>query len=119
MTLKNRLAMILMTSLVKPDNNLFDIRRFWEHSVGCAIIADRLYREKLVDFRTKVEFNDYWIGALLHDAGKLVLGFFFWDHFQGEVLPGHLGKGVALLTGTVLNPMQKNQRHTHGFYLGT
>ena len=47
------------------------------------------------------------------------LTFFFLCQRQGEVLPGHLGKGVALLTGTVLNPMQKNQRHTHGFYLGT
>ena len=26
-----------------------------------------------------LEFNEYWIGALLHDVGKLVLGFFFWD----------------------------------------
>ena len=26
----------LMNSLVKPEESLFDLRRFWEHSVGCA-----------------------------------------------------------------------------------
>ena len=72
----------LMTTLMKPEDSLFDIRRFWEHSVGCALIADRLYREKLLPLKGPVEFSDYWIGSLLHDSGKLVLGFFFWAHFQ-------------------------------------
>ncbi|MFC1526355.1 HDOD domain-containing protein [Candidatus Latescibacterota bacterium] len=83
----------LMTSLVKPQNGLFNIRRFWEHSVGCAIIADRLYREKLVRLKSPVDFNDYWIGSLLHDSGKLVLGFFFWDHF--EDLLGQMDTGKS------------------------
>lgn len=72
----------LMNSLVKPEDSLFDLRRFWEHSVACAVIADLLYREKMVRLQSDLQFNDYWIGALLHDAGKLILGFFFWDHFQ-------------------------------------
>jgi HD-like signal output (HDOD) protein len=72
----------LMNSLVKPEDSYFDLRRFWEHSVACAVIADLLYREKMVRLQSDLQFNDYWIGALLHDAGKLVLGFFFWDHFQ-------------------------------------
>ena len=72
----------VMNSLVKPEDSLFDLRRFWEHSVACAVIADLLYREKMVRLQSDLQFNDYWIGALLHDAGKLVLGFFFWDHFQ-------------------------------------
>ncbi len=72
----------LMNSLVKPEDSFFDLRRFWEHSVACAVIADLLYREKMVRLQSDLQFNDYWIGALLHDAGKLVLGFFFWDHFQ-------------------------------------
>jgi len=75
----------LMTSLMKPEDSLFDIRRFWEHSVGCALIADRLYRESLMPLKQPVEFSDYWIGSLLHDCGKLILGFFCWDHFE-EVL---------------------------------
>jgi len=72
----------MMTHLVKPAESLFDMQRFWEHSVGCAVIADRLCRDKLIRLESPLEFNDYWIGALLHDSGKLVLGFFFWDHFE-------------------------------------
>ena len=72
----------MMNTLVKPEESLFDLRRFWEHSVGCAIIADALYSRKLISLRSKIEFNDYWIAGLLHDCGKLALGFFFWDHFE-------------------------------------
>ena len=36
----------------------------------------------MLPWKEELAFNDYWIGALLHDAGKLVLGFFFWDHFE-------------------------------------
>lgn len=75
----------LMNSLVRPQNSAFDLRRFWEHSVGCALIADRLVNENLIALPTPVNFNDYWISALLHDIGKLLLGFFFWGHFE-EVL---------------------------------
>ena len=72
----------LMTHLVKPAESHFDMQRFWEHSVGCAVIADRLCRDNLVRLEAPLEFNDYWVGALLHDSGMLVLGFFFWDHFE-------------------------------------
>ena len=75
----------LMNALVKPEESLFDLQRFWEHSVGCALIADKLYQEKMIQLGGELEFNSYWIGALLHDCGKLVLGFFFWDHFE-EIL---------------------------------
>ena len=72
----------LINSLVKPEASDFDLRRFWEHSVGCAIIADKLHTQGNLPFKAEVPFNDYWIGALLHDIGKLVLGFFFWDWFS-------------------------------------
>ena len=72
----------LMNGLLKPDESLFDMRRFWEHSVGCALIADRLYTRGMVPLTEVLEFNDYWIAGVLHDAGKLVLGFFFWNHFE-------------------------------------
>ena len=71
----------MINSLVKPDESEFDLKRFWEHSVGCAIIADKLYTERRVQLKAEIEFNDYWIGSLLHDVGKLVIGFFFWDWF--------------------------------------
>lgn len=72
----------LMNSLVRPQESAFNLRRFWEHSVGCAFIADRLCNDKLVTLPAAVNFNDYWISALLHDLGKLLLGFFFWDHCE-------------------------------------
>lgn len=71
----------MMTSLVKPLGSEFDLRRFWEHSVGCALLCSRLYNDRLVSLPVRIEFNDYWMGGLLHDIGKLVLGFFFRRHF--------------------------------------
>ena len=71
----------MINSLVRPDESKFDLKRFWEHSVGCAIIADKLYTERRLKIQAEIEFNDYWIGSLLHDVGKLVIGFFFWDWF--------------------------------------
>ena len=50
----------LINSLVKPEQSEFDRRRFWEHSVGCAMIADKLCTERLIPLRTKIELNDYW-----------------------------------------------------------
>ena len=44
-------------------------------------MADRLYTDKVLGSKT-IEFDDYWVGALLHDIGKLVLGLYFWDHFE-------------------------------------
>lgn len=72
----------LINSLVRPEASQFELRRFWEHSVGCALLASRLYEGKHVTVKGTLEFNDYWIAALLHDGGKLVLGFFFWDWFE-------------------------------------
>ena len=71
----------MINSLVKPEESEFDLKRFWEHSVGSAIIADKLQADGIVKFSKPIEFNEYWIGTLLHDVGKLVLGFFFWDWF--------------------------------------
>ena len=48
-------------------------------SCAWAVIADRLHRGKLLPLASDLQLNDYWIGALLHDMGKLILGFFFWD----------------------------------------
>ena len=76
---------LLINCMVKPEDSEFDLRRFWKHSVGCAHIADRLYTEKHVRLAAPVAFEQYWVGALLHDIGKLVLGFFFWDHFEDVV----------------------------------
>ena len=72
----------LMNSFANQEDSSFDLRKFWEHSVGCAIIADKIQTDESLAFKQKFEFDDYWIGAILHDIGKLVLGQFFWDHFE-------------------------------------
>jgi HD-like signal output (HDOD) protein len=72
----------LMNSLVKPKDSQFDLRRFWIHSVGCAMVADKLCESKLLPVEGRVESSDYWIASLLHDVGTLVLGFFFWSYFE-------------------------------------
>ena len=71
----------VINSFVSPRENEFDLRRFWEHSVGSALIADHLYTKRMLDINEKIDFSEYWIGALLHDIGKLVLGFFFGTGF--------------------------------------
>ena len=75
----------LINSFTRPAESGFDLRRYWEHSIGCALVADKLYSRKLLKLSERIEFNEYWIATLLHDAGKLVLGFFFWDWFDRVV----------------------------------
>jgi len=79
----------MMNSFARPEDSKFDLRGFWEHSVGCALVADALCTKRLVTLKREIEFNDYWIAALLHDVGKLILGFYFWDQF--EQLLNHMG----------------------------
>ena len=71
----------LINSLIRPPVSPFDLRRHWEHSVGTAVIADKIYKQKLIEL-PEIDFDLYWLSALLHDIGRLVLGFFFWDYFE-------------------------------------
>ena len=75
----------LMNSLVKPGESSFDMRRFWEHSVGCAVLAKKLYASPALTLPEEIDFNDYWMAALLHDVGKLILGFFFRHRFEDVI----------------------------------
>ena len=72
----------LINGMVRPEKNPFKMRRFWEHSVGVAVIADKLYVEKLLPLQEAIPVDRYWISGLLHDIGKLVMGFFFWDAYE-------------------------------------
>ena len=71
-----------MSSFAAQEDTQFDLRKFWEHSVGCAILADKVCTDESSSLKEKFEFDEYWIGAILHDIGKLILGQFFWDHFE-------------------------------------
>ena len=72
----------LINSMVQPDTSDFDLRKFWGHSLACAVVADRVHDGEFVDWEERVPFNDYWIAALLHDCGKAIQGFFFFDWFE-------------------------------------
>jgi len=76
----------LMNNLIKPQSSQFNIERFWAHSLTSAFIADYLVQKKHLKLAEPIPFNDYWIGALLHDIGKLILGFFFWSHFEDIIV---------------------------------
>ena len=76
------MQLMVVNSFVEVSGTLFDFKRFWGHSVGCALAADKIYKSKIVKFADELAFQDYWLGGLLHDIGKLVLGVFFWDHFS-------------------------------------
>ncbi|MFH1567755.1 MAG: HDOD domain-containing protein, partial [Gemmatimonadota bacterium] len=64
-------------------------RRFWTHSVACAYIADRLLSRKLLKLDAEIPFDRYWVAALLHDIGKLVIGFFAWEYYREVVESVH------------------------------
>lgn len=70
-----------MNCFVLSDDNPFDLRRFWEHAVGTALVADRLCKTQAIALDPPPSFDQYWLSALLHDIGKLVLGLFFPTHF--------------------------------------
>ena len=72
----------LINTLVKPEDSKFDLQRFWMHSVGTAMLVDKIYSDQMVDVDNWEECDNYWIAALLHDIGKLILGFFFWNYFE-------------------------------------
>jgi HD-like signal output (HDOD) protein len=84
----------MMNSFARPEDSKFDLRRFWEHSVGCSMLADKIISSELIEFEGTIEFDDYWIGAILHDIGKLVPGLFFWDFFE-MVLTNMQGSGAG------------------------
>jgi HD-like signal output (HDOD) protein len=72
----------LINTLIKPEESKFDLRRFWLHSVGTAMVVDKICDEQMVHVENWDECENYWIAALLHDIGKLILGFFFWNYFE-------------------------------------
>jgi len=72
----------LINTFVRPSHSSFDLDRFWQHSVACALVANELCEGQMVKLAEPVEFNEYWIVSLLHDAGKLVQGFFYFEWFE-------------------------------------
>ena len=71
-TVKNlvlSVAILQQLPLKKPFGRLSSVS-FWEHSVAVGVIAKRLAEFKGVDLTAQ---EDYFVGGLLHDLGKIPL----------------------------------------------
>ena len=59
---------------------LFDMRKFWEHSVGCAVAAKVLAETAYLGSP-----DDMFAGGLLHDVGKLIHAIYLHEEFSAVV----------------------------------
>ncbi|HJP32827.1 MAG TPA: HDOD domain-containing protein [Candidatus Latescibacteria bacterium] len=121
-------AVVMQASLaggfLRSQESLIDYKRFWAHSVACALTAHKIVSGDLLPLKAKLQFHDYWTTCLLHDVGKLVIGVYFWDHFallMGETIScggsfreterrlgdvaGHDEIGHLVLTRSHLSPL--------------
>jgi putative nucleotidyltransferase with HDIG domain len=81
--IQNLRTLILQVSLVKTfdlkdaDIPEFSITTFWEHSLGAA------YFTNIIVKKLRLEANDnYYVAALLHDVGKLLIYQFYPEKFK-------------------------------------
>ena len=62
------LATSVMTVFRDVPEDLIDMRSFWRHSLGCAVVA-RL----IASFRREENVESFFLCGLLHDIGRLVM----------------------------------------------
>ncbi len=101
----------LMNTFIKPEDSMFDLRRFWEHSIGCAMISEKICTEKLIPLEEEIQFDTYWISSILHDIGKMILGLFFWEHFENVVARMAGGEEEGLLSFRQAEDQLGDQAH--------
>ncbi len=71
-------AILQQLPIAKPFGALYPVS-FWEHSVAVGVIAKWLAEFKRVDLKDQ---EDYFVGGLLHDLGKIPLNHQFADETQ-------------------------------------
>ena len=59
---------------------MFDMRKFWEHSVGCAVASKVLAETAYLGSP-----DDMFAGGLLHDVGKLIHAIYLHEEFSAVV----------------------------------
>ncbi len=69
----------------------FNWTRFWEHSAGCALIAETMVRLLRIP-----GLGTEYVGGLLHDVGKILLGHHFPDGF-GRALDAAASRRTPLI----------------------
>jgi putative nucleotidyltransferase with HDIG domain len=83
-TLKNMILQICMVRIFKFESKVipdFNPASFWEHSLGTAYFSDILVKK----LRLPPDEN-YYIGGLLHDIGKVLTYQFYPEKFEDIVL---------------------------------
>ena len=84
-----------------------ELESFWEHSVYCAQCAKFLARK----FEPLLNPEIIWLGAVLHDIGKLVYFKFFPKHYKSIV-------ELAETSGTLYSEVEKEFEIPSSSYLG-
>ena len=74
------------------ESKLFSAQAFWEHAFGTALIAKKI----ALTTGLKGESEDFFVGGLLHDMGRLVLEQFFHDQFTAALELTH-NKRISLI----------------------
>ena len=71
-----------------PDDELFDRKKFWEHSAGCGGIA-RILSKRL---GLKMEGREF-VAGLMHDVGRILMDQYFHEEFVEIIERGQGGTG--------------------------
>lgn len=82
-TLRNlilQISMVRLFDISDEDIPDFSISTFWEHSLGTAYFCELIVKKMGLDYN-----DDYYIGALLHDIGKLLIFQFYLEDFKSIV----------------------------------
>lgn len=64
-------ATVIKQFPVKPGDRLLNLKKFWEHSIGVAVMARVIMRYCRKIFGTNAE--EAFISGLIHDVGKLIM----------------------------------------------
>ena len=71
----------------------FDKKKFWEHSIGCAVISKLLAKRAGYSY---VELEEAFTAGLLHDIGKIILDRYLHDEF-GSVVRMAMDENIAVI----------------------
>ena len=88
--------LVLVTSTIKmfkeiKSDSSFDMQKFWEHSIGCAVAA-----RVLAETAYLKSPDDVFTGGLLHDIGKLVHAIYLKEDFAA-VIDGVCESGLPMI----------------------